>query len=117
MVSLLPLRAAARRRVRGGPHCLEAFEAFQELVDAERLGEGVVGAGVQRGLRVRLGGPGQQQDRRGADLAQRADDVDHAGQAEIQEDQVGMLVASHLQCGGGGAGERDLVAADLQGKV
>jgi hypothetical protein len=89
---------------------------FEELAHAERFGEGVVGAGVQCGLPVGLGGPGQQQDGRGG-LAQRADRVDHAGQAEIQDDQLGMLMAGQLQRGVGGVGERDLVAAGLQGKV
>jgi hypothetical protein len=45
------------------------------------------------------------------------DRVDHAGQAEIQDDQLGMLMTGQLQRGVGGVGERDLVAAGLQGKV
>ena len=55
-----------RRRLRRRPQCLEVFE---ELADAERFDEGVVGAGVQCGLPVGLGGPGQQQDGRGGGLA------------------------------------------------
>jgi hypothetical protein len=43
----------------------------------------------------------QEQDGRGASLAQRADYADHAGQADIQDNQVGMLVAGHLQHGVG----------------
>jgi hypothetical protein len=64
----------------------------RRFATASKFGEGVVGADVQRGLRVGLGGPGQKQDGRGAGLAQRADYLDHAGQAEIQDDQVGVLV-------------------------
>jgi hypothetical protein len=54
-----PVPCLARRRVRRRPQRLEVFE---ELADTERFGEDVAGAGVQRGLPVRLGGPGQQQD-------------------------------------------------------
>jgi len=84
----LPLVSAGRRGRRGA-QCLEAFE---ELADAERFGEGVVGADVQRCLRIGLGGPGQEQDGRGAGLAQRADSAGQAGQAAIQDDQVWLLV-------------------------
>jgi hypothetical protein len=50
-------------------------------------------------------------------LAQRADQVNRAGQAEVKDDQVAMLIAGHLQGGGGGVGERDLVAVGVQGEV
>jgi hypothetical protein len=42
---------------------------LEELADAERFDEGVVGASVQCSLPVGLGGPGQQQDGRGGGLA------------------------------------------------
>ena len=78
------LRAAARAHAR------------QQLADAERLGQVVVGAGVERrDLVVLAAARRQHDDRHRRPLAQVADEVDAVavGQSEVEQHQVGRARA------------------------
>ena len=68
----------------------------EQLAGAERLGDVVVGAGVERRDLVPLLAPRREDDdRNGRPLAQPADHVEavHVGQAEIEDDDVGLARA------------------------
>jgi hypothetical protein len=74
---------------RGAPH--RRAHPGQQLVHAERLGQVIVGPGVERFHLVRGVGPaGQHDDRRGSPAAQPADHVHavHVGQSQVEDDQV-----------------------------
>ena len=77
---------------RGAPQ--RGAQPGEQLVHAERLGHVVVGAGVERGDLVGLAvAHGQHDDRHRAPAAQAADHVDavDAGQAEVEDDDVGVV--------------------------
>ena len=69
----------------------------EQLLDVERLGDVVVGAGVERrDLLPGVEPAGEHEDRDRRPAAQRADDVDavEVGQPEVQHDDVGMGCAA-----------------------
>ena len=109
--------ATAGGLVRGGDPAERGAQAGEELVHAERLGDVVVGAGVERGDLVALGAAGgEDDDRHGGPAPQAADDLDaaHSGEAEVEDDGVGMVLGGEPErvlAGGGGVG---LVAAGAQ---
>ena len=81
---LLGRRRSAQRRAEPG----------EELVHAERLGDVVVGAGVEGGDLVGLAfAHREHDDRHVGPAAQAADHLDavDAGQAEVEDDEVGVL--------------------------
>ena len=90
--SALPVQAPAPASAAG-----DRPDAGQEFVDAERFGDVVVGAGVERVDLVAAVRPaGQHDDRDGCPGAQLADDLDavDVGQAEVEHDQVGVRRAA-----------------------
>ena len=101
----------------GGDAAERGAEPGEELVHAEGLGDVVVGAGVEGGDLVAFGAAGRQDDdRHGGPAAEAADDVEaaHAGEAEVEDDGVGMVLGGQdegVLAGGGGVG---LVAAGAQ---
>ena len=71
-----------------------------QLVHAERLGDVVVGTGVERGDLVGLGvADGEHDDRYGAPAAQTADDVDTVDprKPEVEHHHVGMVVRREVE--------------------
>src|ERR1700730_10442497 len=97
-----------RRPAQRGP------EAREQLVHAEGLGDVVVGAGVERGDLHGFGvAGGEHDDRHVAPPAQRSGDVDavDVGQAEIEDNDVGMVTGRELQPLPAVLGTVDLVAA------
>ena len=87
------------------PRRCSAPQARQELAHVERLGHVVVGAGVQRAhLVVAVRAGGQHEHRAGEPRAQPGEHLRavQVGQAEIEDDHVGVL-------GGGGAQRRPAV--------
>src|ERR1700676_68781 len=108
--------------VAGGDPPERRPEAGQQLVHAERLGDVVVGPGVE-GLHLAhalmAGGKDDDGDRAPApDAPDHIDAVD-AREAQVQQDQVGMPVGGHVEALLAGAGHDHLVApggqADGQG--
>ena len=89
----------------------------QQLVHAEGLGDVVVGARVER-LDLLVGGvPGRQhQDRHPGPAAQPLDHLDavHVGQAQVEDDHVGVAGGGELEGGGAVGGRVDLVLACLE---
>ena len=89
-------------------------EAREELVHAERLGDVVVGAGVEGRDLVALGfADGEDDDRHGGPAAQAADHFDavDSGEAEVEDDEVGVLPGGDRERRLAGLGEVDVVAA------
>jgi hypothetical protein len=74
--------------------------AGEQFVDGERLGDVVVGAGVQGVDLVLAAGPtGQHDDRYRGPAAQAVDDVDavDVGQPEVEDDEVGLPIRRFAQ--------------------
>ncbi len=98
---------AAHRRAQPG----------QQLVHAERLGDVVVGPGVQ-GLDLLVGGVpgGEHQDRHPGPAAQASDHLDavHVGEPQVQDDDVGVARGGQLERGGPVGRGVHLVLARLQ---
>ncbi len=100
-----------------GPAAQQGADPGQQLLALERLDQVVVGAAVEAGDPVLgLGPGGQHQDRHVTLLAEAAADLDpvEAGEAEVEDDQVGDEPDRHverLDPVGGGA---DLVALVAQ---
>ena len=89
-----PIDDRGDRLARAGGAAGDRPDPGEQFVDAERLGDVVVGAGVERVHLVLAAGPaGQHDDRDVGPAAQAADDVDavHVGQAEVEHDQVRVL--------------------------
>ena len=89
----------------------------QQLVHAERLGDVVVGAGVEGGHLVGLALADRQHDDRDVrPTAQAADDLDavDAGEADVEHDDVGMLLGREHQRLFAGRRQHHLVVARLQ---
>src|SRR5262249_17493593 len=99
------------------PAAGDGADAGEELVDAEGLGGVGVGAGVERvDLVAAAGTPGQHDDRHRGPAAQSADDVNavDVGQAQIEHDQVRVLVRRGLQRLATVEGSDDIVLAGGQ---
>ena len=97
----------------GAPACRRPH-ASEELVHAERLGDEIVGAGVERGDLVPLGAAGgEDDDRHTRPLAQPAHDVEaiHPRESEIEDDDVGVVDGGQFEGLLTGAGEQHVVAA------
>jgi hypothetical protein len=89
----------------------------QQFFDAERLGDVVIGAGVERFHLVHTVGPaGQHDDRSLGPAAQPLDHLHSAqvGQAQVQDHQVGRIAAGYLEGLGSGRCDVHLVIAHPQ---
>ena len=112
-------RAGCRpRRVWRGPAAAQqGGDAGQQLVDAERLGEVVVGAQVEGPHLVLLAPPGRHHDDPdrgvGPDVAAQVEAVG-AGQHQVEQDEVGLVVAHQVDDVLAGAGDEHGEAADQQ---
>ena len=97
----------------------ERLDPAHQLAQAERLGQVVVGAELEADDLVDLVvARRQDQDRHlGAGRAQAAEDLEavDAGQADVEDDEVGRLVRRDLEALLAGAGDGDLVALLLEG--
>ena len=89
----------------------------EQLVHAERLGDEVVGAGIERGDLVGLLLAHREDDDR--DLAPAPESLDHldpvdARQAEVEHDDIGMVARRELEALLARLGQVDVVAAGPQ---
>ena len=90
----------------------------QELVPAERLRDEVVGAEVE-GLDLPRLVAAARQDHHGDRVVAPADDAEqfmslHVRKAEVEDDEVHLLLPDHVQCRAAVAGLQDLVALRRQ---
>src|SRR6185295_3428864 len=95
----------------------DGADAGEQFVDAERFGDVVVGAGVERGDLVgAAGAAGQHDDGDGGPAAEAADDLGalHVGQAEVEDDEVGALAGGGVQGGHAVGGGVDVVVPGAQ---
>ena len=108
-------RIAGRRRRLGSPQ--RDADPREELFRAERLGDVVVRAGVQRVDLVGLGAPGRQHDdRHGPPVADQTAHLDavHVRQPEVEDDEIGAVALDAAEGRAARHGGRHLVAARPQ---
>ena len=103
-----------------GQMALRHAQPCEQFADAERLGQVVVGAQIQRGDLVAFAAACRQhQDRLRIPLAQAADDVEAGNirQAEIDDDDIRLMQRSQAQALVSGGGDFQCIAMRFQGSL
>ncbi len=98
----------------------EDAEAGEEFAAAERLGQVVIGAGVEGGDFLRFAvAHGENEHGKLAPLAEAAEDLEagHVGEAEIEDDGVGAEDGGFVEAEGAGGGFAHTVTGGFEGEA